>query len=221
MLTLYQFRSCPFCGKVRAFLKHTQTPFEVVEVSPFGMKELDFTTHRKVPVLRDGDQVIVESAAIVEHLNQQYTSLPVTAAAVQWTQWLDRKLVHYLPPLVHPDFRTSFRHFATVMSREQIAGIKGWGVRLGGALIMPRVARKMQAKHQITDVAGEFATALDHWVDAGLAGRPFFGGEQPDQVDTSVFGVLHSVHGLGIIEREKARNEGFAHWYDACVRSMA
>ena len=111
MLTLYQFRSCPFCGKVRAFLKHTQTPFEVVEVTPFGMKELDFTEHKKVPVLRDGETVVVESAAIVEYLNRQHAQLPVAVGAEHWSQWVDKKLVHYLPPLVHPDFRTSFRNF--------------------------------------------------------------------------------------------------------------
>ncbi|MGB1258095.1 MAG: glutathione S-transferase N-terminal domain-containing protein [Thiolinea sp.] len=221
MLTLYQFRSCPFCGKVRAFLNHTQTPFEVVEVTPFGMKELDFTEHRKVPVLRDGEQVIVESAAIVQHLNQHHATLPVAENAEEWMQWVDNKLVHFLPLLVHPDFRTSFSNFATVMSREQIAGIKGFVVRLGGAVVMPKVARKMKAKHQIEDATAEFAEAIDHWVNDGLVGKRFFAGEQPGQVDTSVFGVLHSVDGLGILEREKARNEAFARWYDACAVTMA
>lgn len=220
MLILYQFRSCPFCGKVRAFLNHTKTPFEVVEVTPFGMKELDFTEHKKVPVLRDGAQVIVESAAIVNYLNRTQAQLPAAAHAEQWTQWIDEKLVHYLPPLVHPDFRTSFRNFATVMAREQIAGVKGFLVRLGGSLVMPRVARKMKIKHNIADAGEGFAAALDHWVDQGLAGKAFFGGEQVDQVDTSVFGVLHSVDGLGIVEREQERNPAFARWYHACAQTM-
>lgn len=221
MLTLYQFRSCPFCGKVRAFLNHTQTPFDVVEVTPFGMKELDFTEHRKVPVLRDGDDVIVESAVIVSHLNQHHAQLPLATNAQEWTSWLDDKLVHYLPPLVHPGFRTSFRNFATVMSREQIAGIKGFIVRLGGSLVMPKVARKMKAKHHIVDAPAEFAAAIDHWVADGLAGQVFFGGEQPDLVDTSVFGVLNSVAGLGILAPEKARSTEFARWYAACAATMA
>ncbi len=220
MLTLYQFRSCPFCGKVRAFLNHTQTPFEVVEVTPFGMKELDFTEHKKVPVLRDGSEVIVESAAIVEHLNQQHAQLPAADNAEQWTQWIDNTLVHFLPPLVHPNFRASFRNFAAVMSREQIAGLKGFFIRLGGAVVMPKVARKMKKKHQIDDASGEFSAAIDHWVTEGLAEQAFFGGQQPNQVDTSVFGVLYSVNGLGILEQEKARNIGFARWYDACAQSM-
>ncbi|MGB0846171.1 MAG: glutathione S-transferase N-terminal domain-containing protein [Thiolinea sp.] len=220
MLTLYQFRSCPFCGKVRAFLNHTQTPFEVVEVSPFGMKELDFTEHRKVPVLRDGEQVIVESATIVRHLNQHHAKVPVAEDAEAWMQWIDNKLVHLLPPLVHPDFRTSFRNFATVMSREQISGIKGFVIRLGGALAMPKVARKMKAKHQIENAPEEFAAAIEHWVTAGLAGNAFFGGDHPDQVDTSVFGVLHSVAGLDFLEQEKSQNQDFGRWYEACAVTM-
>ena len=107
------------------------------------------------------------------------------------------------------------------MAREQIAGIKGFIVRLGGALMMPRVARKMKLKHRIQDTPAEFAAAIDYWVDEGLAGKPFFGGVTPDQVDTSVFGVLHSVQGLNILDEEKARNQQFARWYDACAATMA
>ena len=66
MITLYQFESCPFCSKVRALLNHINVDFDVVEVSPFGMKELSFTDHKKVPVLKDDDKVITESATIID-----------------------------------------------------------------------------------------------------------------------------------------------------------
>ncbi|HIP93925.1 MAG TPA: hypothetical protein EYH20_01140, partial [Leucothrix sp.] len=38
MITLYQFKSCPFCCKVRALLNFIKKPYKVVEVTPFGMK---------------------------------------------------------------------------------------------------------------------------------------------------------------------------------------
>lgn len=221
MLKLYQFRSCPFCGKVRAFMNHAGIEYNTVEVTPFGMKELDFTGHKKVPVLCDGDAVIVESAAIVEYLNQHYAQLAVSEGAAQWAEWIDKTLVQYLPPLIHPDFRTSFKNFGVVMSREQLQGIKGFFVRLGGAVMMPKVARKMKDRNNITDPVQEFSAAIDHWIERGLAGKAFFGGEQADQIDTSVFGVLHSASGMGIIEAEKARNAVFAAWYDACAKTMA
>ncbi len=220
MLILYQFRSCPFCGKVRAFMNHSGIPYDTVEVTPFGMKELDFTDYKKVPVLRDGEQVIVESATIVDHLNQHYAQLPSGEGAAEWAQWIDKTLVQYLPPLIHPNFSTSFRNFKVVMSREQLQGIKGFFVRLGGALMMPKVARKMKARNHMVDPQQAFSTAIDHWTEQGLAGKAFFGGEQADQIDTSVFGVLHSAQGMGIIEAEKTRNPVFACWYDACAQTM-
>ncbi len=221
MLTLYQFRSCPFCGKVRAFMNHAGITYDTVEVMPFGMKELDFTDHKKVPVLRDGEEVIVESAAIVEYLNQHYAQLSVSEGAEEWATWIDKTLVQYLPPLIYPDFGTSFKNFAVAMGREQMGGIKGFFVRLGGAMMMPKVARKMKARNNIVDAGQEFSAAIDHWVTEGLAGKAFFGDKQPDQVDTSVFGVLHSVQGMGVIEAEKSRNQAFANWYDACSKTMA
>ncbi|MEZ5534251.1 MAG: glutathione S-transferase family protein [Thiolinea sp.] len=221
MLKLYQFRSCPFCGKVRAFMNHTGIAYDSVEVTPFGMKELDFTDHKKVPVLRDNDEVIVESAAIVEYLNKNYAQLAVGEGTGEWVEWIDQKLVQYLPPLIHPDFSTSFKNFKVVMTREQLKGIKGLFVRMGGAMMMPKVARKMKERNNIIDPAAEFSAAVDHWTENGLAGNAFFGGEQADQIDTSVFGVLHSARGMGIIEAEKARNKVFARWYDACAKTMA
>ncbi|CAA6826390.1 MAG: Unknown protein [uncultured Thiotrichaceae bacterium] len=221
MLTLYQFQSCPFCGKVRAFMNHTGIEYDTVEVAPFGMKELDFTDHKKVPVLRDDDEIIVESAAIVDYLNQDYGRLSVSEGSGEWMTWVDKTLVQYLPPLIHPNFSTSFKNFAVVMNREQISGIKGFFVRLGGSVMMPKVARKMKAKNNIVDVEQEFSAAIDRWVTEGLAGKAFFGGEQADQVDTSVFGVLHSSRGMGIIEAQKSRNPAFAHWYDVCATTMA
>ncbi|XP_018421002.1 PREDICTED: prostaglandin E synthase 2 isoform X1 [Nanorana parkeri] len=50
-LTLYQYKTCPFCSKVRAFLEYHQLPHEIVEVNPVMRKEIKFSTYRKVPIL--------------------------------------------------------------------------------------------------------------------------------------------------------------------------
>jgi microsomal prostaglandin-E synthase 2 len=221
MLTLYQFNSCPFCWKVKAFLNYTKTPYDVVEVTPFGMKELDFTEHKKVPVLRDGEQVIVESAAIVRYLNEKYASLPATPRDAEWASWVDNTLVHYLPPLIHPSMGASFRNLGLLMSISKDGALKRFFVRLAGSLVMPRVANKMKAKHGIQQPEAEFQTALEHWTQNGLAGQAFFAGDKPGVVDTSVFGVLHSASGMGIIEQAAVNNPAFGLWYDACKALMA
>lgn len=221
MLTLYQFNSCPFCWKVRSLLNYAKQPYEIVEVTPMGMKELDFTDHKKVPVLKDGDQVIVESAAIVEHINANYAHAPKQADSNVWTDWIDDTLVHYLTPLIHPNFTTSWRNFGKIIEAEQYPWYKAIIVRLGGSVVMPKVAKRLQLKHQIKDPKAEFLSAIDHWVTEGLQGKSFFGGESADFVDCSVFGVLRSGDQLGIIAMAKAHNAEFAAWYDRCYPIMS
>ncbi|XP_063172539.1 prostaglandin E synthase 2 [Candoia aspera] len=50
-LILYQYKTCPFCSKVRAFLDYHGLPYDIVEVNPVMRKEIKFSTYRKVPIL--------------------------------------------------------------------------------------------------------------------------------------------------------------------------
>ncbi|XP_010218288.1 PREDICTED: prostaglandin E synthase 2, partial [Tinamus guttatus] len=50
-LTLYQYKTCPFCSKVRAFLDYHGLPYEIVEVNPIMRREIKFSSYRKVPIL--------------------------------------------------------------------------------------------------------------------------------------------------------------------------
>jgi len=221
MITLYQFQSCPFCSKVRALLNFIQQPYEIVEVTPFGMKELEFTDHKKVPVLKDDEKVIVESATIIEYINENYAKLPLSDEDKEWTDWVDNKLVHYLPPLIHPNFKTSLQNFKTIILPGQFGWLKGKFVRFAGALAMPKVARKMKEKHNIDNVETEYLDAIDYWIEKGLKGKAFYGGDKPSFVDCSVFGVLRSGHKLGIVKLARNHNKYFAVWYDKCYPMMS
>lgn len=218
MITLYQFKSCPFCSKVRSLLNFTKQPYEIVEVSPRGMKELDFTDHKKVPVLKDGDKVIVESATIIEYINENYAKLPVTDEDKKWTDWLDNKLVHYLPALIHPDFKTSRSNIKKI---NPIGGFTGFLIPFVGALVMPKVARRMKEKYNIKDPKSEYLEGIDHWINDGLKGKSFYGDNEPSFVDCSVFGVLSSGHQLGTVKMAKDHNKDFALWYDKCYPLMS
>lgn len=51
-LTLYQFTTCPFCCKVRAYLDYYGYSYDVVEVNSLTKKQLDWSTgYKGVPVL--------------------------------------------------------------------------------------------------------------------------------------------------------------------------
>ncbi|PWQ98166.1 glutathione S-transferase family protein [Leucothrix pacifica] len=221
MLTLYQFNSCPFCWKVRSLLNYAKQPYDIVEVTPMGMQELDFTDHAKVPVLKDDDKVIVESAAIVDYINEHYAQAPKSEDSKRWTDWVDETLVHYLPPLIHPNFTTSWKNFGAIMLADQYPAFKGFIVRLGGSIVMPKVAKRMKAKYDINDEKTEFLAAIDQWSDEGLTDKSFYGGDKPDFVDCSVFGVLRSGDQLGIVDMAKNHNSTFAAWYDRCYPIMS
>ena len=221
MITLYQFQSCPFCSKVRALLNHIDIAFEVVEVSPFGMKELNFTDHKKVPVLKDGDKVITESATIIEYVNEHYSKFPVDNNSKEWTNWLDDTLVHYITPLVHPNFSTSHKNFRHIIKTGQFGWLKTKLIRFAGALAMPKVAKKMKRKYNIDDAKSEYLTAIDHWSNNGLDEKKYFGGDKPDFVDCSIFGVINSCHNLGLVKMAMQQNIAFADWYNRCMTTMS
>ncbi|GIY09819.1 prostaglandin E synthase 2 [Caerostris extrusa] len=50
-LTLYQYQTCPFCCKVRAFLEFYGIPYKVIEVNPVMRQQLKFSKYKKVPIL--------------------------------------------------------------------------------------------------------------------------------------------------------------------------
>ncbi|KAM7415585.1 hypothetical protein PAMA_017890 [Pampus argenteus] len=68
-LVLYQYKTCPFCSKVRAFLDYHRLPYEVVEVNPVMRKEIKWSAYRKVPILMvDGDVQLNDSSVIISSL---------------------------------------------------------------------------------------------------------------------------------------------------------
>jgi len=55
-LTLYQYQSCPFCCKVRAYLDYHGFSYDVIEVNSVTQAEIRWSKYRKVPILVCRDQ---------------------------------------------------------------------------------------------------------------------------------------------------------------------
>lgn len=64
-LVLYQYKTCPFCSKVRAFLDYHGLPYEIVEVNPVMRKEIKWSTYRKVPILMVDSQVQLNDSSVI------------------------------------------------------------------------------------------------------------------------------------------------------------
>ncbi|WKY15338.1 hypothetical protein Q1695_000656 [Nippostrongylus brasiliensis] len=69
-LRLYQYQSCPFCSKVRAFLDFHGFSYEVVEVNPVTKSQLKFSKdYKKVPLITSTEGTHVESSLIISELS--------------------------------------------------------------------------------------------------------------------------------------------------------
>ena len=71
-LRLYQYQTCPYCCKVRAFLDYYGFSYEVVEVNPVTKAQIKFSKdYKKVPLLKTAccDKPLVESSLIISVLS--------------------------------------------------------------------------------------------------------------------------------------------------------
>lgn len=50
-ITLFQYQTCPFCCKVRAFLDFYGLSYDIVEVNPVFQTEIKWSSYKKVPIL--------------------------------------------------------------------------------------------------------------------------------------------------------------------------
>ncbi|KAL1517379.1 hypothetical protein ABEB36_001149 [Hypothenemus hampei] len=71
-LTLFQYQTCPFCCKVRAFLDYYGISYDVVEVDPVLRQSIKWSEYKKVPILvartQDGYQPLNDSTMIISAL---------------------------------------------------------------------------------------------------------------------------------------------------------
>ncbi|CAF0876993.1 unnamed protein product [Rotaria sp. Silwood1] len=68
-VTLYQFVTCPFCCKVRAYLNYNRIPYDIVEVNSVTQKETKWSLYNSVPI------VVIEN----EHIQLNDSNLIISA----------------------------------------------------------------------------------------------------------------------------------------------
>ncbi|KAG5898251.1 hypothetical protein JTB14_029629 [Gonioctena quinquepunctata] len=71
-LTLFQYQTCPFCCKVRAFLDYYGISYDLVEVDPVLRQAIKWSPYKKVPILvaktEEGYQPLNDSTMIISAL---------------------------------------------------------------------------------------------------------------------------------------------------------
>jgi glutathione S-transferase len=197
MLELIQFprslgvmNPSPFCMKVEVFLKLAGLPYQVNDHTP-PMR----LPKGKLPALRDGDRLVCDSQAILEHLQHQHGAQlppglrqPLQGADLAlcrlfeehlyfcalWGRWIDEAGLAVVVPAFF--------------------GTMPWPMR---PLVAALVRRKMQrdlrgqgmARHSPDEITVRACADLDAACQM-LGERPFFGGDAPSVLDCTVYAFL-------------------------------
>jgi glutathione S-transferase len=168
----------PFCWRSRMALAHKGLDFESAPWRFTETARLAFAQHDKVPVLVDGDAVVVDSFDIARHLDAAYPDAPSLLHGAPEAYrfvgaWTDTVLhagiagliVSDIPALLDEADRAYF-----IASREK---------RYGRAL-----AEVTAGREERLPAFRASLLPLRH----ALRGRDFLGGSAPDYADYTVFG---------------------------------
>jgi glutathione S-transferase len=188
-ITLYELagadperRFSPFCWRIRFALAHKGLDFEGIPWRFTETERLEFSGQGKVPVIVDGESVVVDSWAIASYLEDAYPNHPslfggkvARAHARFLNAWADRVLhagiarlvVRDILDVIHPEHRDYFRtsrERAFGRSLEDVVADRDEGVLAFRKTLQP-----------VRDVLGH---------------QPWLGGDEPDYTDYIVLGSL-------------------------------
>jgi glutathione S-transferase len=168
----------PYCWRSRLALAHKGLAFESIPWRFTETARLAFAKHDKVPVLVDGDAVVVDSWTIAQHLDAAHPDGPsllhgrpeAYRFVAHWTDsvvsaGIARMIVSDIPALLDPVAQAYF-----IASREK---------RYGRALAEVTADRD--------SFVTEFRRSL-YPLRRTVEAQPFLGGPEPDYADHIVFG---------------------------------
>ncbi|CAF3972137.1 unnamed protein product [Rotaria sp. Silwood2] len=76
-LTLYQYITCPFCCKVRAYLNYNRIPYDIVEVNSVMRSETKWSIYNKVPiVVLENEQIQLNDSSMIISSIESYLRMP-------------------------------------------------------------------------------------------------------------------------------------------------
>lgn len=214
-MSLYTYRICPFCCKVKAAARFAGVSIANVEVNPLTKSQISFSRdHRKVPiaVTRDG-QIIVESERIIDHVLADAPAEFVSDDARKWSKWASEELA----VMMYPNITRTFDECRETLAYadEAFGGFEAMTIRWVGAFGMSMAHSKIKKKYGIEDERQALQERLDVW-DKALGDGPFRDARKsPDLGDVAVFGVLGAVSGTRAHDDIMSQNPKIAEWAKA------
>lgn len=273
-VTLFQYQTCPFCCKVRAFLDYNGFNYNVIEVNSVFRKEIKWSDYKKVPILvvegtdkkydlqfNDSSLIIsvlesylIDNSKDLNLLNSYFPALEekqkngkikyeypnryflmygdskldrpksLIASERKMRKWVDETLVHSLSPNIYrtpSEALQAFKYFSQVGEWEKnFSYTERMIVIYVGAVAMYFVGKILKRRHQLQDnVRLSLYEACDEWVRTVGKENTFFGGDQPNLADISVYGVLTAIEGCDAFQ-DVLKNTKIKTWYYATKKCV-
>jgi glutathione S-transferase len=198
-------RYSTFAWRARLALLHKGLDFEVHPVRVSDKATIAFSGQDKVPVIRDGDQVISDSWAIATYLERTYPRRPTLFGGMQaenltafFNTWTDRELIPLIVPYLMRD----------VLDCVDATDAKHHRARMEGVF-----------KKTLEDLYGERAKNIEQFrrrlsgLRRILGQTPFIGGHAPSYADYVLFGVLQWTRVVSQ-ERVLEDDDAVAVWFE-------
>lgn len=224
-ITFFQYKICPFCHRVRAYMDYNSIPYTTVEVNPLTKKQIAFSSdHKKVPIANINGNTVFNSADIIDKLKEfssaEDSKKLFTADTEEWMKWSETKLAVLLYPNITRSFGESWDAFSYVSDVSSWNWLDRSSNRILGPLAMSFANSKIKAKYNIWDERKELKELLVHWTDSiatnnkGVMNGNFLHGAHVTMPDLMVYGVLHSIEGLETFDTIMTENTALKSWYD-------
>mmetsp|Transcript_21309 Transcript_21309/g.32819 ORF Transcript_21309/g.32819 Transcript_21309/m.32819 type:complete len:284 (-) Transcript_21309:924-1775(-) len=217
--TLWQYKICPFCNKVKSLLAYADVDHNVIEVNPLTKNELKPWSgdYKKVPIavlndeqLNGSDKILdalLENEQVISNLEGKWVNTEQTMTmsdfrsndAEKWMKYATDDLASLLYPNICRSLSDSFLAFSYVNDVDTFSPVQKITIRGAGSLAMYLAASKIKSKRGITDEREALNKVLSVWEEEGLSsGKKEFqsGTQAPNMGDIAVFGTLRSVEGL-------------------------
>ena len=215
---LYQYKICPFCHRVKAYLDYLKIDYDTVEVNPLTKSEIKFSKdHKKVPIAIIDGMTINESGAIIQQITEKYAKgkLPDSffVDSEQWLEWSEKKLAVMLYPNITRSFDESWECFGYADDVHQWSAFQRMLVRASGPAAMYFANGRIKKKYNIVDERKELKEVLDVWTTA-LGNKKFLHGNELSLSDLMVFGTLRAIRDFQTFREVMAENTTLKTWFD-------
>ena len=230
-IILYQYKICPFCNGLKAFMDYFNLPYRCVEVNPTSKEEIKTWSpdYKKVPIVTIDGRQVNDSLTIIDDLVQMLVKNgTITASeserftgdsAKKWTDWSGKTLAVLLFPNITRNFSESWQAFAYVNDVPHFDTKAKLMNRYLGPVAMWAAQGKIKKKYNIDDEREELYNALKVWTDE-IGEAEFHGGTKPALADLYAFGTIRALDGLDTHTDILADDGPLKSWYESMARQV-